>query len=329
MKKLLSVLLAVVLLCMPLTVFAGDIYKTAEKRTYTNADTTLPYRLILPEKYDETKSYPMLVFLHGAGERGNDNELQFFHCVQYLHNNMPDCIIVAPQCPVGQQWVDTPWANGAYSIDAVPESNELTAVMELLQSLEEEFSVDSDRIYAAGISMGGFGTWDLMMRHNDYFAAAIPVCGGGDPSQGELLKDTPLFVFHGDADTAVPISGSTQTVDAIKQAGGTQVEYVIYEGQGHGIWNNAFTTEGLLDKLLTKKLSDRYPAEESTPEESAPEESAPESTEETVSEAASEAVSTEESKSDDKGDSLLIPILLAVAVLTVVAVAVVFVVKKK
>lgn len=326
MKKILAVLLAAILLCMPLAVSAGDIYETAEKRTYENDDTVLPYRLILPESYDESRTYPMLVFLHGAGERGNDNELQFFHCVQYLHDNMPECIIVAPQCPANHQWVDTPWANGAYSIDAVPESNELIAVTELLRSLEEEFSVDADRIYAAGISMGGFGTWDLMMRHNDYFAAGIPVCGGGDPSQGEALKDTPLYVFHGDADTAVPISGSTQTVDAIKEAGGTKVEYVIYEGAGHGIWNDAFQTAGLLDKLLAQKLSDRYPTEESV-EESSEEESA-EASVEASSEA--ETVSQAESKpEEEKGNGLLIPILLAVAVLAVVAIAVVLVVKKK
>ena len=325
MKKLFCILLAAVLLCMPLSVLAGDI-NTSEKRTYENADTVLPYRLILPENYDETKTYPMLVFLHGAGERGNDNELQFFHCVQYLHDNMPECIIVAPQCPANHQWVDTPWANGAYSIDAVPESNELKAVVELLQSLEEEFSVDSDRIYAAGISMGGFGTWDLMMRHNDYFAAGIPVCGGGDPSQGESLKDTPLYVFHGDADPAVPISGSTQTVDAIKEAGGTKVEYMIYQGAGHGIWNTAFQMEGLLDKLLAQKLSDRYPTEESV-EESSEAESSEEASSETPS--AEPAVSETESESEDGENGLLIPILLAAAVLIVVAVAAVLVVKAK
>jgi len=326
MKKTFAILLVAILLCMPLAVSAGDIYETAEVRTYENDDTVLPYRLILPETYDASKTYPMLVFLHGAGERGNDNELQFFHCVQYLHDNMPECIIVAPQCPTNHQWVDTPWANGAYSIDAVPESNELKAVVELLQSLEEEFSVDSDRIYAAGLSMGGFGTWDLMMRHNDYFAAGIPVCGGGDPSQGEALKDTPLYVFHGDADTAVPISGSTQTVDAIKAAGGEKVEYVIYTGAGHGIWNNAFQTAGLLDKLLEQKLSDRYPTEESV-EESSEEESVNAVSSEEPS--VEPTVSETESETEKEDGGLLVPILLAVAVLAVVAVAVVLIVKKR
>ncbi len=269
MRKILAVLLCMLFITLPLTAnAAGNIKETAGKYTYTNADTTLPYRLILPENYDESKEYPLLFFFHGAGERGNDNELQFFHCVQYLADNMPETIIVAPQCPVDNQWVDTPWSNGAYSIEAVPESNEMKAVMELLEELKTNYSVDTDRIYVSGISMGGFGTWDAIMRHNDVFAAAIAVCGGGDPSQAANLVDVPLYVFHGDADDAVPVSGSRDTVQAIKDAGGTKVEYVEYAGAGHGIWNQAFATEGLLEKLLQQRLSDRIPAEESSEEPS-------------------------------------------------------------
>lgn len=269
MRKILAVLLCMLFVTLPLTAnAAGNIKETAGKYTYTNEDTTLPYRLILPENYDESKEYPLLFFFHGAGERGNDNELQFFHCVQYLADNMPETIIVAPQCPVNHQWVDTPWANGAYSIEAVPESNEMKAVMELLEELKENYSIDTDRMYVSGISMGGFGTWDAIMRHNDVFAAAIAVCGGGDPSQAENLVDVPLYVFHGDADDAVPVSGSRDTVQAIKDAGGTKVEYVEYKGAGHGIWNQAFATEGLLEKLLQQRLSDRIPVEESSEEPS-------------------------------------------------------------
>lgn len=265
MRKIAAVLLSMLLFTLPLTAAAaGNIYETAEKLTYTNSDTILPYRLILPADYNEDTAYPLVFFFHGAGERGNDNELQFFHCVQYLADNMPNAIIVAPQCPNDNQWVDTPWANGAYSIDAVPESNELEAVMELLEQLKTDYSIDTDRIYATGISMGGFAVWDVMMRHNDVFAAGIPVCGGGDISQAENLVDVPLFVFHGDADDAVPVSGSRDTVAAIRDAGGTKVEYTEYPGAGHGIWNDAFATEGLLEKLLSCRLSDRIPAEESS-----------------------------------------------------------------
>jgi predicted esterase len=145
---------------------------------------------------------------------------------------------------------------------------EMKAVMELLEELKENYSIDTDRMYVSGISMGGFGTWDAIMRHNDGFAAAIAVCGGGDPSQAENLVDVPLYVFHGDKDDAVPVSGSRDTVQAIKDAGGTKVEYVEYAGAGHGIWNQAFATEGLLEKLLQQRLSDRIPVEESSEEPS-------------------------------------------------------------
>lgn len=324
MKRLFAILLAVLMLSgSVIGVSAADIKTTAEKRTYANDDMVLPYRLILPETYEETKSYPMLVFLHGAGERGNDNELQFFHCVQYLADNLPECIIVAPQCPLNNQWVDTPWSNGAYSVEAVPESDELIAVMELLQELQTEFSVDADRIYASGISMGGFGTWDLMMRHNDYFAAGIAVCGGGDPSQAEMLKDTPLYVFHGDADPAVPVSGSRDTVKAIRDAGGEQVRYIEYAGAGHGIWNDAFATEGLLKELLTKKLSDRYPEKKPVPEESSEAEASAEASVESA------VVSGEVSESEKKDGGLLIPIVIAVVVVAVIVAVAVVILKKK
>ena len=334
MKKIFALVMALVMLslCVFSASAAVDVYQT-EKRVFKDNGTTLPYRLVLPENYDENKSYPLLVFLHGAGERGNDNELQLFHCVQYLANNLPECIIVAPQCPTGNQWVDTPWANGAYSIEKVPESNELKAVVALLDSLQEEFNVDADRIYASGLSMGGFGAWDLMMRHNDYFAAGILVCGGGDPSQAELLKDTPLFVFHGDADTAVPVSGSRDTVQAIKDAGGELVKYVEYAGQGHGIWNTAFAHSGMLEELLTYRLSERYPdkaPEESTPEESVPEEST--SVVESVAETASSSAESVEESAEEESE--IAPILLVLSVLgfalpACTVIAVLIIAKKK
>lgn len=323
MKKVIALLLAAVMLSLcVLSVSAGVDVKATEKRVFENKDTVLPYRLVLPETYDETKSYPMIVFLHGAGERGNDNELQLFHCVQYLADTLPECIIVAPQCPVNNQWVDTPWANGAYSIDAVPESNELKAVIELLDALQEEFNVDADRIYASGLSMGGFGAWDLMMRHNDYFAAGVLVCGGGDPSQAEALKDTPLFVFHGDADDAVPVSGSRDTVQAIRDAGGELVQYVEYPGKGHGIWNDAFAHPGMLQELLTYKLSTRYPVEES--EEESLEESLEESAEASVPSAESR-----ESSAAEEGTSPLGWIIALSALAVIVLVTVVLLVLKK
>ncbi len=288
MKRFIAFILTMLFLTAPLTASAkGDINEIASFNTYKNTNTVLPYRLIIPENYDDNKTYPLIFFFHGAGERGNDNKLQFFHLVQYIYDNAPeDCIIVAPQCPLNDQWVDTPWINGAYSTDTVKESNEMVAVMELLSDLEAKYSVDEDRIYAIGLSMGGFATWDIITRHNDVIAAAIPICGGGDPSKAELLKETPIFTFHAVNDTAVPYQGTKQTVDAIKGVGGKKIEYTQYTTGGHGIWNQAIQTEGLLEKLFKCKLSDRYPKEISV------EESVEASVEEsTVSENVSENVS--------------------------------------
>lgn len=291
MKKFIAFILTMLLFSIPLTANAkGDIHEIATKHTYKNDNTVLPYRLILPDNYDDNKTYPLIFFFHGAGERGNDNKLQFFHLVQYIYDNAPeDCIIVAPQCPLNDQWVDTPWINGAYSTDTVKESNEMVAVMELLSDLEAKYSVDEDRIYAIGLSMGGFATWDIITRHNDVIAAAIPICGGGDPSKAEVLKETPIFTFHAVNDTAVPYQGTKQTVDAIKGVGGNKIEYTQYTTGGHGIWNQAIQTKGLLEKLFKCKLSDRYPKEISV------EESVEASVEEsTVSENVSQPTENEE-----------------------------------
>lgn len=295
MKRFIAFILTMLLLTVPLTASAkGDINEIASFNTYKNANTVLPYRLILPDNYDDAKTYPLIFFFHGAGERGNDNKLQFFHLVQYIYDNAPeDCIIVAPQCPLNDQWVDTPWINGAYSTDTVKESNEMVAVMELLSDLEAKYSVDEDRIYAIGLSMGGFATWDIITRHNDVIAAAIPICGGGDPSKAEVLKETPIFTFHAINDTAVPYQGTKQTVDAIKGVGGTKIEYTQYTTGGHGIWNQAIQTKGLLEKLFKCKLSDRYPKEISVEEsvEASVEASVEEST---VSENVSQPTENEE-----------------------------------
>ena len=310
MKRIICLIIALICFMLPLTANAYDINES-EKLTYKNADTTLPYRLILPENYSEEAEYPVIFFFHGAGERGSDNELQLFHCVQYIHDNAPeDCIIVAPQCPLNHQWVDTPWANGAYSTEKVPESNEMKAVIELLDDLKAKYSIDSDRIYAAGISMGGFATWDALMRHNDIFAAGIPVCGGGDPEKAEVLKETPIFTFHAVDDTAVPVTGTRQTVEAIKNAGGDKIEYTEYKSGGHGIWNQAFATEGLLDKLFECRLSDRYP--ELKP---------------VSSEIPSEPTSAPE-EVEDSGNVTVIIVISAV-VIAVAAVVIVLVLKKR
>lgn len=264
MKKILClgfVLLMLCSLCLPVS--ALDVYDSIDEY-YDHEETglTLPYRLVLPEVYDERYVFPMVVFLHGAGERGVDNRRQLDNCIQQIADNMPKAIILVPQCAHDNRWVDVDWIEGRYSVDEIEESDEMMAVMDLVAEIKQTYSVDANRVYAAGISMGGYGVWDAMIRHNDVFAAGIAVCGGGDPTKAELLKDTPMFVFHGSHDETVPPKGSLDMVQAIEAAGGTLVQYTEFAGAGHGIWGNVFAMEKLYKDLQKCELSDRYVPEE-------------------------------------------------------------------
>lgn len=268
MKRVLLIILVVVtLMTIPFSVSAQDV-KESIAEYYEDEETglTLPYRLIIPEIYDKKYSFPLVVFFHGAGERGFENERQLDHCVQQIADNMPKAIILVPQCSHKGQWVDTPWEDGSYSTDEIPESDELEAVMSLVGQIMQDYSIDKETVYAMGISMGGFAVWDVMIRHNDVFAAGVAVCGAGDPSKAEILKDTPMFVFHGTADDAVPVSGSTDMVEAIQAIGGTKAQYTEFYGAGHGIWGQVFNMRDLYSGIKKCKLSDHYiPKQEDPP----------------------------------------------------------------
>ncbi len=226
-----------------------ELLEIFEARVFEAQDgTSLPYRIYIPSSYTEGEAVPVVTILHGAGERGSDN-------INHLVNNyIPElfsqedspywnAIVIAPQCPSGQQWVDTPWGNGNYSTKTVKQSNELTAVLEILDKIEEDYSTDTSRYYVTGLSMGGFGTWDLIMRHPDRFAAAMPICGGADVEMASALIDKPIWTFHGSNDTTVPYKGTSDMVTAIKgavkEAGATEViRFTPIGGAGHTIWSN-------------------------------------------------------------------------------------------
>lgn len=232
------------------------------QETFTASNRTkLPYRLYLPSNYDPEKSYPVVLILHGAGERGTDNTAQLVHVVKGLFDQkdspVHDSIVVMPQCPNGNQWVDTPWANGNYSLKSVPQSNESVAVEELLDKIQKTYSTDTDRYYVMGISMGGFGTWDLIMRNPDRFAAAIPICGGADVEMAETLKNHPIYTSHGSADPTVPPAGTQAMVQALKDAGSTKIIYKEVKGAGHDVWTAVSKDAAVTEWLFSHKLSDR------------------------------------------------------------------------
>lgn len=220
---------------------------------------SMPYRLYVPSDYCVDEKYPVIVFLHGAGERGNDNSAQLVHGIKNLfdtHSAVRNSIIIAPQCPTDKRWVECDWSAGKYDSE-VTDAEQLTVVMNILKGVKENYSTDNDRIYAIGLSMGGYATWDLLTRYSDVFAAGVPICGGADINKADILKYLPIWTFHGTADDVVPFEGTKRIVEAIRIAGGKNIKFTTYNDCGHGIWNMACKEDGLIDWLLAQKISDR------------------------------------------------------------------------
>jgi predicted peptidase len=237
---------------MPSLSLAVDVKAFQARSQKMGAGKTLVYRLFVPKEYQASKKYPLMLTLHGAGERGSDNSAQLLHdfnlmwAADSIQNPHP-CFVVAPQCPVDSQWVNTPWAKGSYNLDQVPISEPMKSVVAILDSLAREFNIDADRVYVSGISMGGFGTWYLAMKYPDRFAAAVPVCGGADPKKAPLISKLPIWTFHAEDDGAVPVSGTREMVAALKAAG-SGVKYTEYPaalGINHQSWVPAGKTPEL------------------------------------------------------------------------------------
>ncbi|MBQ4121291.1 MAG: prolyl oligopeptidase family serine peptidase [Clostridia bacterium] len=217
----------------------------------------LPYRIYVPADYSEEYAYPVVLVLHGAGERGTDNTNQLNNLIPNLFSkkNSPfyQAIVICPQCPSGSQWVNTPWANGNYSVDRTPISKPLQAAVELLDSVIENYSINTNRQYVTGLSMGGFGTWDLLMRYPERFAAAIPYCGGADTTKAASLVNVPIHTFHDTSDPTVPCAGTQAMVEAIKAAGGTLIEYTETKTYGHDVWSPGSRSLALLNWLFDQR----------------------------------------------------------------------------
>ncbi len=218
------------------------------KGIYTGIDGTLPYRLLKPD-VNGNSTYPLVVFFHGAGERGNDNEAQIKH-IQELFldpNNRKKypCYVLAPQCARGEMW--SQFENGGV-ITKNPGKSMALAIA-LIEELITSESIDRSRIYVTGVSMGGFATWDIIARFPGRFAAGIQICGGGDATKAPTISHVPLWVFHGSRDEVVLPRHSRQMVDALRRVGGTP-RYTEYQHVGHNCWVNAYREPELLPWLF-------------------------------------------------------------------------------
>jgi len=223
---------------------------------FTGPDgTTLPYLLALPQNLEAGKKYPVVLFFHGAGERGSDNARQLKNGIAAFASDANlaayPAILIAPQCPLNQQWVDMPWGTPSGTRPAAP-SAAMRLALGILDHVCATEPVDPDRIYICGLSMGGYATWDCLTRFPERFAAGIPVCGGGDPATVSVATAAvSIWAFHSQDDPTVPVGRSHQMIDAVKAAGGNP-HYTEYQGWGHGSWVPAFAEPELLPWLFAQ-----------------------------------------------------------------------------
>lgn len=228
------------------------------KKQFTVGKEKMPYNILTPKDINKSKiaKYPLVLFLHGAGERGVDNKLQITH-IKKLFEDIGNqtkypCIVIAPQCPKNKRWVEVDWTADRHDIPKT-ESWAMHKVMQLLDYIIKKYPVDVNRIYVTGLSMGGYGTWDIISRYPKKFAAAIPICGGGDENMASKIKDIPIWAFHGGIDNIVPVQRSRNMISSIIAAGGNP-KYIEYEGVKHGSWIKAYKEASLLEWLFSKKI---------------------------------------------------------------------------
>jgi len=247
MKQFVFVTLFILIAIMPgiaqdkVDGFVARIYKN-------NRREKMPYRLFIPPSYDKNKRYPLVIWLHGAGGAGDDNLLQISGdqipgtrlWTKPENQQRHPAFVLVPQSTGG-------WASGS----GTQLSDEERLVVEILNGLKTEFSIDPKRVYISGQSNGGFGTWDMISKHPELFAAAIPLCGGGNPALASNLVFMPIWAFHGEKDDVIPVAETRSMIAAIKRLGGVP-RYTEYKGVDHDVWTPTFKEAGLVDWLFAQ-----------------------------------------------------------------------------
>ncbi len=229
--------------------------QTPQKFNYTkNESATVNYLLFLPKDYKaaggqkDAKRWPLILFLHGAGERGSDVWKVAIHGPPSFATNKADFpfIILSPQCPEGRTW-----------------SRDI--VLKLLDEIMANYAVDPQRVYLTGLSMGGYGTWDLGLSHPERFAAIVPICGGGETitallasrEKADALKSLGIWAFHGAKDPVVPLAESERMVEAAKRFGVKEVKLTVYPEANHNAWTETYNNPELYKWLLEHRRASR------------------------------------------------------------------------
>jgi predicted peptidase len=200
----------------------------------TSMTREIKYLLYTPSDYDGAKPFPLLIFLHGMGERGDDLDLVKKHGPpkEIEGGRELPFIVASPQTRLGDQWSSS-------------------TVVWLVDDLKSKLNIDSDRVYLTGLSMGGYGTWETAIKHPDLFAAIVPICGRGDPSRADAIKSIPTWIFHGAKDQIVPIEHSRNMYEALKQYG--NVKFTVYPEAEHDSWTETYMSPKLYEWMLMQK----------------------------------------------------------------------------
>jgi len=231
----------------------------------------LNYQLLKPLNYDSTESYPMVLFLHGDEARGSDNSSQLkwgvYHFAEPKIRKKYPSFIVVPQVPKGQSWagprLDKNSTSYNHPLRSVP-TQPMRLTIELLHQLKKKYAIDESRLYVTGLSMGGFGTFDIIERKPHEFAAAVPISGGGDASRAFFLKDLPIWIFHGAKDKIISPKYSQSMVSAIQIAGGSP-GFTLYPDKGHReTWIEAYNDPHLYKWLFSQDRDNRHQQPSST-----------------------------------------------------------------
>ena len=233
-----------------------------ERDVYTHEGFDLPYRILRPRVAGKTnQKFPLIVFLHGAGERGTDNEAQLKHGAQqieaWMRKNGKAAYVLVPQCPEDDQWTDLQWSETKHEMPAKP-TKSMGAVLGLLDDLMAEEPIDEKRVTTTGLSMGGYGVYDLVARRPNVFAAAAPLCGGADcrPESIKKLASTPMYIVHGSKDSVVSVENSRNVVAALEEQDVDPI-YIELRGMGHDCWTKTYANDTIMNWLYTKR---KWPA---------------------------------------------------------------------
>jgi len=244
----------ILIICIPLLFIQCSKKGTSRIEQDLSFHSDIPFQVFYPKNMSRNQKLPLILWLHGSGERGADNQKQLKHIVPILISDslqtLYPSVVITPQCPEQDYWAPVKRMEWTYDSED-EETDAMKAVEKLMQKIRKTKNIDSTRIYVAGLSMGGFGALDILARHPEWFSAGIVMCGGADLANVPAYVDVPLWIFHGAKDDVVPVELSRQLVAKLESMH-AHPKYTEYPDGNHGIWNAAIMEDGLMQWLFSQ-----------------------------------------------------------------------------